>query len=136
MTQKTAKKASATTTADQLAAEANPPTPPKGAPTLLPLHKHRRRHRPKIVRALLQIQERYEATNDDALTDGSLESAADALELLADIEDIIIAAAADPKAAEEWAAKASDEELMALLEWYTVVMQPGEAMPSSPSSTR
>lgn len=125
----TAKKSAASrrTKSEDLAAEAATPAKPKGSPNLYPFAALPRRQRAQFMRKLDVVMTRQDAL--DVSEDGTLElsDAAEAYELMADMEDLLAVAAEDADAFSAWAAKAGDGEITDLLTWYIARFSVGEA---------
>lgn len=123
-----------------LAAEAEPPEKPGGTPDLVPYQSLARRQKAVLYRALGAMQDNSKTVvglkgtkAKPAADDGtvSVTEAAALMDLMADAEDVVLAAAVSRDDAELWLTIASDADLMGLFSWYVSVMQPGEATPSS-----
>ena len=95
-----------------------PPKRPVGAPDLVPWHSASR----TAKAAFLRVIDKAGETGDGL---------AATYELLALVEDAVLAVAQVPAAAKAWFTKADDRDLMDLYGWYSSQM--GEA-PASPSS--
>lgn len=111
---------------------------PAGSPGLWPLFKLPRRTRADVLRKFRDLQaredvfERFKGHEGDEQS-VDMNDAADLYDVLADIEEILVAVAAPGADVAAWAAKASDEDIMHLFNWYAEQLQPGEA-PASPTS--
>ena len=116
-----------------LASEAAPLVKPDGTPDLIPYQVLRRRQKAVLLRALDAMQANSKTMVDLDVDEQSIDvaGAATITDLMADAEDVILAAALVREDADAWLSIATDADLMALFSWYVSVMQPGEATPSS-----
>lgn len=122
---------------DQLAQDATPRRKPAGAPALWPFQQLPRRTRAEFLRAFGKVRKSTEALDLDHADDvdddaedvevDDLERAAASYEMLAELEDAMRIAARDKDAFDDWARKASDNDLTALSNWYMDRFQVGEA---------
>lgn len=110
---------------------------PEGLPGLWPLHAMPRRKRAEAVRQMADVTERFAKLSDEEPDEnGEIELdmskvavMADAIEVMADIEEYLatVAQPGHEDEVKEWAAAASDTDLMAAFGWYVRTFQPGEA---------
>lgn len=110
---------------------------PEGLPGLWPLHAMPRRRRAEAVRQMAVVTEKFSKLSDEQPDEnGEIELdmskvgvMADAIEVMADIEDYLVAVAqpGHEDQVKEWALAADDSALMAAFGWYVRTFQPGEA---------
>lgn len=122
---------------DQIAGESGD-TPdtierPAGAPHLFPFMRLPRRLRAAFFRKLQNLPTDDKGNLEIDMATMGIQGAADAFELLADLEDALKLAARDPKEYANWATACDDGELVQLFGWYMQRFQPGEVS-ASPSS--
>jgi hypothetical protein len=124
------------TQSEKLAAEAAPAKRPKGAPALRGYLQLARREKAQLLRALEKLStvassteaklEKASPTDTTSANSFVMSMVADTLDLAADVEDALTVAAVDREAFAVWAASAPDEDLMALMGWYSQELQLGD----------
>jgi len=122
-------------TSEAMAAEAAPAKKPAGAPAVVPFAALPRRQKAQFLshhQALVDQSDQLQATfgqDDDEGGERSVSPADAALlyNVLADVEDAMLAVAVDQDAMRKWLTSASDDDLFALMAWYADRFQVGEA---------
>ena len=112
---------------------------PEGCPELRAVHQLPRKDRPAYYKAMAEIAKWQKGMtpivdpkDDDRDMDVKLLDISEKMEMIAAIEDLLAAVAADESAFREWALNVPDSVLTRAFNVYQRKAQPGEA-PSSPS---
>jgi len=110
---------------DEIAEESKRKPRPEGTPGLWPFLQLPRREKALFFDAIRHFPDDGKITGET-----SMELAANAMSLAADVEDALRVAARDTDVFKSWAKKATDEDLFGLFGWYMERYQVGEAEPS------
>lgn len=105
-----------------------------GVPPIREFHQLNRRRRATLTRQLSNLLPgltRYEQMLGTGVVAGDSLVAADGMEFLADVEDMLATLAVDPEALRLWAQTAEDTTLIALFARFARSMNSGEAKSSS-----
>lgn len=144
MATKTEKQSTETTTTVEALAEdarVDKVEYPEGCPPLLPVLRLSRARRSDYLDAMSELRRwqvaasghdgKFEPSNEDAPPEIRLTEARDMMRILAAIEDVLAAVAADPDRLRRWALDAEDALLVQAFNAYIARTQPGEASSSA-----